>query len=60
MASGSGSSSQLTRLDQQVMARRVNWLTSIREWQVRSWIWVTAGARLLNSPAVGSNSDVCS
>jgi len=36
MQAGSGSSSSgLTRLDHQVMARRVNWLNSIRDWQVR-------------------------
>jgi hypothetical protein len=55
VASGSGSSSQLTRLDQQVMARRVNWLTSIREWQVRTWIWMTAGRQLAGPRVIGAD-----
>lgn len=35
MQKAAGGAAPLKRLEEQVLARRVNWLTSIRDWQVR-------------------------
>ncbi len=53
VAQSNGSGGGLARLDQQVMMRRVNWLTSIREWQASAHLGVESAWDGLLPPVDG-------